>query len=100
MEAALLMVYEVRHREENQRNEAWVEGQWAKVARALDAIEARWMSHLHGRLDAGQIAVACALGYLDLRHGDRDWRKSHPALAGWYQKFAARPSMEATVPPA
>jgi glutathione S-transferase len=100
MEAALLMVYEVRHREENQRNAAWVEGQWAKVARALDAIEARWMSHLHGKLDAGQIAVACALGYLDLRHGDRDWRKAHPALAAWYQKFAARPSMEATVPPA
>jgi glutathione S-transferase len=68
--------------------------------RALDAIEARWMSHLHGRLDAGQISVACALGYLDFRHGDRDWRKSHPALAAWYQTFAARPSMEATVPPA
>jgi glutathione S-transferase len=100
MDAAVLMVYEVRHREENQRNAAWVEGQWAKVARALDAIEARWMSHLHGKLDAGQIAVACALAYLDFRHGDRDWRKAHPALAGWYQRFAARPSMEATVPPA
>jgi glutathione S-transferase len=94
------MVYEVRFREENHRNAAWVEGQWAKVARALDALEARWMSHLHGRLDAGQIAVACALGYLDFRHGDRDWRRAHPALAAWYQGFAARPSMEATVPPA
>jgi glutathione S-transferase len=100
MDAAVLMVYEVRHREENQRNAPWVEGQWAKVARALDAIEARWMSHLHGRLDAGQISVACALGYLDFRHGDRDWRRAHPALAAWYQGFAARPSMEATVPPA
>jgi glutathione S-transferase len=100
MDAAVLMVYELRHREENQRNAAWVEGQWAKVVRALDAIEARWMSHLHGRLDVGQISVACALGYLDFRHGDRDWRKSHPALAAWYQGFAARPSMEATVPPA
>jgi glutathione S-transferase len=100
MDAAVLMVYEVRHREENHRNAAWVEAQWTKVARALDAIESRWMSHLHGRLDAGQISVACALGYLDFRHGDRDWRKTHPALAAWYQTFAARPSMEATVPPA
>jgi glutathione S-transferase len=100
MDAAVLMVYEIRHREENHRNAAWVEGQWTKVARALDALEARWMSHLHGKLDAGQIGVACALGYLDFRHGDRDWRRSHPALAAWYQKFAARPSMEATVPPA
>ena len=100
MDAAVLMVYEVRFREENHRNGPWVEGQWAKVARALDALEARWMSHLHGRLDAGQIAVACALGYLDFRHGERDWRRAHPALAAWYQGFAARPSMEATVPPA
>lgn len=100
MDAAVLMVYESRFREENHRNAAWVEAQWAKVARALDAVEARWMSHLHGRLDAGQISVACALGYLDFRFGDRDWRRAHPALAAWYQGFAARPSMEATVPPA
>ncbi len=100
MDAAVLMVYEVRFRQENHRNAAWLEAQWGKVWRALDALEARWISHLHGRLDAGQISVGCALGYLDFRHGERDWRKAHPALAAWYQGFAARPSMEATVPPA
>ncbi len=100
MEAALLMVYEVRFRDEDKRNPSWMEAQWAKVARAFDALEARWISHLHGKLDAGQIAVACALGYVDFRHGDRDWRTNHPALSTWYGKFAARPSMEATVPPA
>ena len=30
----------------------------ADLAHALDAIEARWMSHLAGKLDMGQIAVA------------------------------------------
>jgi glutathione S-transferase len=98
MEAAVLMVYEGRVRDEAMRSEAWVEAQWAKVARALDALEGRWMSHLHGPLDAGQISIGCALGYLDFRHGDRDWRKGRPALAAWYQKFSARPSMEATQP--
>jgi glutathione S-transferase len=100
MDAAVLMVYEARFREENHRNAAWLDAQWTKVWRALGALEARWLSHLHGRLDAGQIAVGCALGYLDFRHGDRDWRKAHPALAEWNRTFSARPSMEATVPPA
>jgi glutathione S-transferase len=92
-EAAVLMVYEERLRPEEARSEAWVEGQWAKVARALDALEARWMSHLAGPLDMGQIATGCALGYLDFRHGRRDWRAGRPALAAWEAKFAARPAM-------
>lgn len=100
LDAAILMVYEWRVRPEEKRHEPWVEGQWAKVARALDTIEARWMSHLNGPLDIGQIAVGCALGYLDFRHAARDWRNGRPALAAWEKAFGARPSMAATVPPA
>lgn len=100
LDAAILMVYEARVRPDTLRFEAWVEGQWAKIARALDALEERWIAHLAGPLDAGQIAVACALGYIDFRHGDRAWRAAQPRLAAWYAEFAARPSMEATVPPA
>jgi glutathione S-transferase len=100
LDAALLMVYELRVRPEDKRHPDWVEGQWAKIARALAAIEQRWMSHLNGPLDMGQIAVACALGYVDFRHGARNWRKDHPALADWYDSFADRESMKATMPPA
>ena len=100
LDAAVLMVYEGRFRDEPLRSKDWLEAQWMKIDRALDALESRWMSHLHGKLDMGQIAVACALGYLDLRHGDRDWRGKRPSLSAWYRTFAARPSMEATVPPA
>ncbi len=100
LDAAILMVYEWRVRPEDKRMPDWVEGQWAKVARALDAIETRWMSHLAGRLDIGQIAVGCALGYLDFRHADRDWRAGRPALAAWAAAFDQRPSMLATRPPA
>lgn len=99
-EAALLGAYETRLRPEEIRFPRWVEGQWSKVARALDALEERWMSHLAGPLDCGQIAVGCALGYLDLRFADRAWRAGRPALAAWEATFAARPSMEATRPPA
>ena len=98
LDAALLMVYEGRLRPEALRFAPWVEGQWAKVDRALDALETRWMAHLEGPLDAGQIAVGCALGYLDFRHGARGWRAGRPALAAWFDGFAARPSMMATLP--
>ena len=46
----------------------------------------------------GEIAVACALGYMELRLTDLDWRASHPNLSGWYAQFCEYPSMKATVP--
>ncbi|MFM7334054.1 MAG: glutathione S-transferase [Tabrizicola sp.] len=99
-EAAVLMRYEMQVRPEDTRSPAWAEAQWQKVARALDALEERWMSHLSGPIDMGQIAVGCALGYLDLRHAERDWRGMHPVLAAWFGSFGARPSMQATLPAA
>ena len=98
MEAAVLMVYEDRTRPEDKRFDGWVEAQWTKIARGLDAIEGRWMSHLAGPLDAGQVAVGCALGYLDLRVAGRGWREGRPALAAWEARFGERPSMQATRP--
>jgi glutathione S-transferase len=98
LEAAVLMVYEARLRPESYRFAPWVEGQWAKVARSLDAIEERWMSHLAGPFDAGHVAIACALGYLDFRHADQEWRRGRPSLAAWAERAAARPSLQATLP--
>ena len=98
LEAAVLMVYESRLRPADLVYPPWVEGQWDKIARALDALEDRWMSHLHGPLDMAQIAVGCALGYLDFRHEARDWRAGRPELAAWQAGFAARPAMQATRP--
>ena len=66
--------------------------------RALDVLQDRWLSLLEGPLNMGQIAVGAALGYLDFRHPDRDWRNGREALAGWYAGFAERPSMQATMP--
>lgn len=100
IDAAILMVYETRVRPEDKRFDAWVEGQWAKIARALDALESLWRAHLNGPLDMGQIAVGCALGYLDFRHSARAWRASRPHLAAWEAEFANRPAMQATQPPA
>jgi glutathione S-transferase len=97
-EAALLMVYEARLRPAERQHADWVEGQWAKVLRAADALEDRWLGYLAGPFDAGQIAVACALAYADFRLGARDWRGGRPGIAGWFERVAARPSMTATKP--
>ena len=98
LEAALLMVYEGRLRPEPLHFAPWVEGQWAKIARALDTLEARWIDHLAGPLDGGQIALACALSYLDFRHDARGWRAGHPRLSAWHADMASRPSMTVTEP--
>lgn len=100
LDAALLMTYEARLRPEDRRWPDWVEAQWAKIARACTAVNERWMSHLSGPLDMGQIAVACALGYVDFRHGDRGWRSGNEALSAWYARFESRASLIATRPDA
>lgn len=100
LDAALLMTYESRLRPEEKRWDDWVDAQWDKIERACEALDQRWLAHLSGTLDMGQIAVGCALGYLDLRHDARGWRRQNDALATWYATFSERPSMVATRPPA
>ena len=92
-EAALLQVYEGRWRAADRQDAAWVEHQAGKVERALAALEAAPPA---GPVTVGSIALACALGYLDLRFGGR-WRDGHPALVAWLDGFAAEvPSFEST----
>jgi len=97
MEAAILIVYEKRFRDENERSPRWVSYQTEKVRRGLKALEA---APPQGARDVGHIALACALGYLDLRF-EGQWRAEHPALVGWLDAFAAEiPAFEATRCPA
>lgn len=85
-EAALLQVYEQRFRAENERSARWAAHQAAKVARALAHLDAAPPSGDFAQI--GPIAVASALGYLDLRF-EGAWRKDYPRLAAWLDSFAA-----------
>lgn len=60
----------------------------------LDA-QSEWLS---GPLSLAQIAVACALSYLDFRLPELGWTDEQTSLATWYQGFAQRPAMQATLP--
>lgn len=94
-EAALLLVYEKRLRAPETWSKAWMDNQEGKISRSLAFLEAA-PPKLANPPDLGQIAIACALGYLDLRHEGR-WRKDHPALVKWLDAFAtAVPAFEET----
>ena len=69
-----------------------------KIEGALGQLEAEAKS-LKGKPTLGTISVACALGYLDFRFGNLDWRSKHPKLAKWFNSFSKMPSVKATVPP-
>ncbi|MBR9762765.1 MAG: glutathione S-transferase family protein [Rhodobacteraceae bacterium] len=98
LDSAVAMVYERRLRSEDKVDEGWLDAQWRKVTRTLDRLESDWTDSLSTPFDAGQIALASALGYLDLRHGDRGWRDGHPTLSAWVDEIATRPSLAATAP--
>lgn len=98
VDAALLVRYETNARPEPMRWTEWITGQLDKVACALADIESR--SHDFGdRVDIGTIATACALGYLDLRFAQLNWREGHPNSAAWFEWFGGRESMVETRPP-
>lgn len=94
-DAALLQVYENRFRPAETRDANWLERQAAKVARGLATLEAA-PPQLGASLDIGVIALACTLGYLDLRFAGA-WRADHPRLVAWLDDFSARlPAYEKT----
>jgi glutathione S-transferase len=88
MDAALLQVYEGRWRAEDRRESKWTEHQADKVRRGLDYAEAH-LSTPNANLHIGHVALACALGYLDLRFAG-GWRKTYPKLVSWLNDFEAR----------
>jgi glutathione S-transferase len=96
MDAAVLTRYETFTRPEEARWDAWIDSQKQKFRRGLDALEAESMSL--DVVDIGTLAIACALGYLDFRFADENWRARRPRLAGWFEQFAKRPSIATTGP--
>jgi glutathione S-transferase len=94
-DAALLIVYEGRYRTPEQKVQSWVDLQQGKIDRALAALNAR-PPRLTKKITVGHVALASALGYLDLRHEGK-WRKKNKKLVRWLDKFAAAvPAFEAT----
>ncbi len=69
--------------------------QRGKITRSLDVLETDPPS-VH--VDIGCLAVACALGYLDLRFADDAWREGRPKLAAWFATISEQPCLVQTAP--
>lgn len=88
-DAALIQVYENRFRPEELRSQDWMDYQADKVKRGMDVLEASPPPLAGaGDIHIGHIALACALGYLDLRFNG-NWRTTFPNLVAWLDSFSA-----------
>jgi glutathione S-transferase len=98
IDASILTVYEGRWRSPDKHEAKWLDHQAGKVERGLASLEAAppALGATGALPHVGQIALACALGYRDLRFAG-SWRKDHPRLVAWLETFAARvPAFAAT----
>jgi glutathione S-transferase len=93
-DAAVTLRYELTEPEERRNSDRMARCK-ATIRAGIDALE---RVNFAKDPTIGEIAVACALGYIDFRLSDLDWKSSHPKLSAWYARFCEYPSMKATQP--
>lgn len=100
LDAAVSAVVEGK-RPKKEQSADWIERQLGKVHRALAfmAEQLGEKAHCMGtHFSLADIAVGTALGYLDFRFPQINWRESHPNLDKLFAKLMQRPSFADTVP--
>lgn len=101
MTDAAALIFLENKRPEELRSKEWITRQEGKVFRALEALSEELGERVHfvdGKFSLADIAVGCALGYLDFRFPYIDWRNAHANLARFAAKLAERKSFKETVP--
>ena len=103
MDAGLLARMETvwAHRPPEQQCQAWIDRQMGKITESLKAMsqglgDKPFCSGIH--LSLSDIAVGCALGWLEFRFPEVPWRTEHPNLARLMDKLMQRPSFADTRP--
>ncbi len=89
------------HRQEGERSQAWIDYQLRKVNDGLKAMsqglgDKPFCSGIH--LSLSDIAVGCALGWLEFRFPEIAWRNEYPNLGKLMDKLMQRPSFADTKP--
>ena len=97
LDVAVALRYETALRPEALRWADYIEHQKEKIGRALDALETK-CANFEAEPLIGEITVACALGYLDFRYPEDDWRNGRAQLSAWYESIRQRPGLQQTVP--
>lgn len=98
---AAALVHLERKRPPAQQNADWILRQMSKVRAGLkvmsdDLGQQTWCT---GEIFClADIALGCALGYLEFRFPDIDWRRDHPNLSELYDRLMQRPAFRDTAP--
>jgi glutathione S-transferase len=105
LDAAILARLEANWpgRKEGERSQAWIDRQLEKVDNSLVAMDRALADRqfcVASHMSLADIACATALGYLDFRFPQIDWRGAHSNLAQMYERMAQRPSFKDTSPTA
>ena len=77
---ACVTIVKEKQRPEAQRSQEWIDRQYGKIHASLDAMDKSLGENAHCmgiNYSLADIAVGCALGYLDLRFAELDWRTGH-----------------------
>ena len=96
-----MTIVKENQRPEAQRSPEWIERQYGKIHASLDAMNKSLGDNAHCmgiNYSLADIAVGCALGYLDLRFPTLDWRAGQLNLARLYDKLSQRQSFIDTAP--
>jgi glutathione S-transferase len=99
-DAAAAIVIE-RRRVSNLQSDEWIERQRRKIGEGVAELsrELGDRAWCYGEtFSLADIATGCALGYLDLRHAELDWRDLYPNLERLAEKLGKRPSFAETTP--
>ena len=89
-------------RSEGERSQAWIDRQMSRVHSTLQALSQGLgeKPYCAGNLfTLADVAVGCALAYVDFRFAHIDWRAAHPNLQKLHDKLATRQSFIDTAPP-
>lgn len=88
-------------RPDNLQSVVWMHSQNEAISRSLAFMSRELGEKVHCMgvpYTLADICVGVALGYLDFRFPERDWRGAHPNLARLYDKLAQRPAFADTQP--
>lgn len=98
---AAAVIFLERKRPEQQQSADWIARQQAKIDNGLAALNTGLTASFYvgDHLTLADIAVASALGYLDLRFPETNWRGKYSRLKTLSEQLAARQSFKDTLPP-
>jgi glutathione S-transferase len=89
-------------RPEQQRSDSWIERERSVIDATLSMMATELGDNnswcMGTPFTLADIAVGCALGYLDFRIAELDWRGRHPQLARLHDKLMQRASFSETIP--